>query len=110
VRAAAARRSGGPPLPEKIVLAVHVAAVLATLSTMLAALSGLVLTALMLLTGFSLSALLLLARLLLAALLGIALLVLPARILLLIRHWDVLHWFWKPPMRLRVTRYTWRSS
>jgi hypothetical protein len=66
-------------------------------ATVLAALSGLLLAALMLLTGLSLSALLLLARLVLAALLGVALLLLPARILLLIRHWDVLHRFLKAP-------------
>jgi hypothetical protein len=58
----------------------------------LTTLSGLLLAALMLLTGLSLSALLLLAGLLLPALLRVALLVLRvARILLLVRHWDVLH-------------------
>jgi hypothetical protein len=62
------------------------------------ALPGLVLTAaLMLLTGLSLSALLLLARLVLTALLRVALLLLPARILLLVRHWDVLHGLNSPP-------------
>jgi hypothetical protein len=76
----------------------------------LAALSGLVLATLMLLAGLSLSALLLLARLILTALLGIALLVLlPTRILLLIRHWNVLHRL-KAPLSTRLTPYTWRSS
>jgi hypothetical protein len=72
-------------------LAVH-AAVLATLS----ALSGFLLAALMLLTGLSLSALLLLAGLALPTLL-----LLLARILLFVRHVDVLHKFRKPP---RTTR------
>jgi 4-hydroxybenzoate polyprenyltransferase len=61
--------------------------VLAALST----LTGLVLTALMLLTGLALAALLLLAGFVLAALLRILLLLLLARILLFVRHWDVLH-------------------
>src|ERR1700744_4674626 len=64
----------------------------------------------MLLAGLSLSALLLLARLVLAALLRVALLLLPARILLLVRHWDVLHGFNKPPISRRLTRQAWRSS
>jgi 4-hydroxybenzoate polyprenyltransferase len=68
-----------------------------TTAAVLTALPGLMLAALMLLTGLSLSALLLLARLVLAALLGITLLLLPARILLLIRHWDVLHKVLKSP-------------
>ena len=77
-------------------LAVH-AAVLAALST-LSALSGFLLAALMLLTGLSLSALLLLAGLALPTLLRITLLLL-ARILLFVRHVDVLHKFRKPPVR-----------
>jgi hypothetical protein len=77
-------------------LAVH-AAVLATLSP-LSALSGFLLAALMLLTGLSLSALLLLAGLALPTLLRITLLLL-ARILLFVRHVDVLHEFRKPPVR-----------
>jgi hypothetical protein len=80
-------------------LAVH-AAVLAALST-LSALSGFLLAALMLLTGLSLSALLLLAGLALPTLLRITLLLLLARILLFVRHVDVLHKFGKPP---RTTR------
>jgi hypothetical protein len=76
-------------------LAVH-AAVLAALS----ALSGFLLAALMLLTGLSLSALLLLAGLALPTLLRITLLLLLlARILLFVRHVDVLHKFRKPPVR-----------
>jgi len=75
-----------------MVLAVH-AAVLATLP----ALSGLLLAALMLLTGLALSALLLLAGLALPTLLGITLLLLVARILLLVRHVDVLHRFQEAP-------------
>jgi len=63
---------------------------LAALSAMLAALAGLLLAALVLLTGLVLSALLLLAGLALAALLGVSLLLLVARIMLLIRHVDVL--------------------
>jgi hypothetical protein len=86
------------PLLKKPDLAVH-AAVLTALSALLAALSGLLLAALMLLTGLSLPALLLLAGLALPTLLGIALLLLLARILLLIRHVDVLHKFRKPPVR-----------
>ena len=78
-------------------LAVH-AAVLAALST-LSALSGFLLAALMLLTGLSLSALLLLAGLALPTLLRITLLLLLARILLFVRHVDVLHKFRKPPVR-----------
>jgi len=79
-------------------LAVH-AAVLATLSA-LSALSGFLLAALMLLTGLSLSALLLLAGLALPTLLRITLLLLLlARILLFVRHVDVLHKFRKPPVR-----------
>jgi len=77
-------------------LAVH-AAVLATLSA-LSALSGFLLAALMLLTGLSLSALLL-AGLALPTLLRITLLLLLARILLFVRHVDVLHEFRKPPVR-----------
>jgi hypothetical protein len=88
----AAHRDGGLPLSCETDLAVH-AAVLATLS----ALSRLLLAALMLLTGLSLSALLLLAGLALAALLGIALLLLVARILLFVRHVDVLHQFSEAP-------------
>jgi hypothetical protein len=79
-------------------LAVH-AAVLAALSTLLAALSGLLLAALMLLTGLLLAALLLLAGLALPTLLRIALLLLLTRILLLIRHVDVLHQLRKPPVQ-----------
>jgi hypothetical protein len=71
--------------------------VLAAAAVLTTALPGLVLAALMLLTGLSLSALLLLARLVLAALLRVALLLLPARILLLIRHWNVLHGLSCPP-------------
>jgi len=81
---------GGLPLSSNPTLAVH-AAMLATL-TALATLAGLVLTTLMLLTGLSLSALLLLAGLTLTALLRVVLLLLRvARILLFVRHWDVLH-------------------
>ncbi|MGA8654203.1 MAG: hypothetical protein WB677_26895, partial [Xanthobacteraceae bacterium] len=81
---------GGLPLSSNPTLAVH-AAMLATL-TALATLAGLVLTTLMLLTGLSLSALLLLAGLTLTALLRVILLLLRvARILLFVRHWDVLH-------------------
>ena len=79
-------------------LAVH-AAVLATLS----ALSGFLLAALMLLTGLSLSALLLLAGLALPTLLQITLLLLLARILLFVRHVDVLHKFRKPPYDKTIT-------
>jgi hypothetical protein len=71
--------------------------VLATLSA-LSAVSGFLLAALMLLTGLSLSALLLLAGLALPTLLRITLLLL-ARILLFVRHVDVLHEFRKPPVR-----------
>jgi hypothetical protein len=71
-------------------LAVRAAAMLAALSAMLAALAGLLLAALVLLTGLVLSALLLLAGLALPALLGVSLLLLVARIMLLIRHVDVL--------------------
>ena len=91
---AAACRVWRAAAPLETRLAVHASAtaVLAALSAaMLAALPGLLLAALMLLIGLSLSALLLLAGLVLTALLGIALLLLPARILLLVRHWDVLH-------------------
>src|SRR6185437_8326556 len=81
-------------------LAVH-AAVLAALSALLATLSGLVLATLMLRTGLPLSALLLLAGLALPTLLRITLLLLLlARILLFVRHVDVLHQsFRKPPVR-----------
>jgi hypothetical protein len=76
--------------------------VLAALSA-LPALSGLLLAALMLsaLSRFALAALLLLAGFLLAALLRIALLVLRVAlwILLFVRHRDVLHGFWKPPVQ-----------
>jgi hypothetical protein len=65
---------------------------LAALST----LTGLVLTALMLLTGLALAALLLLAGFALAAL-RIILLLLLARILLFVRHWDVLHGLLEAP-------------
>jgi hypothetical protein len=84
------------------ILAVHTAAVLATLS----ALSGLLLTALMLsAAGLALAALLLLTGLLLPALLRIALLLLRvARILLFIRHRDVLHCFRSPPSNAMTTR------
>ena len=81
-----------------MILAVH-AAVLATLPAVLAALSGLLLAALMLFTGLALSGLLLLAGLALPTLLRINLLLLVARILLLVRHVDVLHLFRKPPVR-----------
>jgi hypothetical protein len=74
----------------KPTLAVHAAAVLAALAALLAALARLLLAALVLLTGLVLSALLLLAGLTLAALLGVSLLLLVARIVLLIRHVDVL--------------------
>jgi hypothetical protein len=72
---------------------------LAALSTLaaLATLTGLVLTALMLLTGLALAALLLLAGFGLAALLRIILLLLLARILLFVRHWDVLHGLLEAP-------------
>jgi hypothetical protein len=87
----AARRSGGLPFHGNPLLAIHTA-VLTTLSALLAALAGLLLTTLMLLTGLALSALLLLAGLALPALLRIALLVLRvARVLLFVRHFDVLH-------------------
>ena len=96
-------RSAGRPyfgITLRVNLAVHAAAVLATLPA-LPALSGLLLTALMLSTaGLALAALLLLTGLLLPALLRIALLLLRvARILLFIRHRDVLHGFWKPPVQ-----------
>jgi hypothetical protein len=92
-------------------LAVRAAVLAAALST-LSALSGLILTALMLsAAGLALAALLLLAWLLLtwlllAALLRIALLLLRValRILLLVRHWDALHGFWKPPVPPAITR------
>jgi hypothetical protein len=84
--------------------------VLATLPDVLAALSGLLLAALMLFTGLALSALLLLAGLALPTLLGITLLLLVARILLLVRHVDVLHLFRKPPVRLTITSERWRGS
>jgi hypothetical protein len=67
-------------------------------------LSGLLLTALVLsaLSGLALAALLLLTGLLLAALLRIALLLRVALwILLFIRHRDVLHGPWKPPVQRR---------
>ena len=110
-------RNGSPPggraaaLIEQMDLAVHVA--------VLAALSGLVLTALMLLTGLPVSALLLLAglalatllRLALPTLLRISLLLLLARILLFIRHWDVLHRFsGSPPTGATITSQAWRGS
>jgi hypothetical protein len=82
-----------------IELAVHPAAMLAALPT----LSGLLLTALVLsaLSGLALAALLLLTGLLLAALLRIVLLLLRVAlwILLFVRHLDVLHGFWKPPVQ-----------
>jgi hypothetical protein len=90
-------------------LAVH-AAVLTALSPLsplpaLPALSGLLLAALVLstLSGLALAALLLLTGLLLAALLRIALLLLRVAlwILLFVRHRDVLHSFWKPPVPRR---------
>jgi hypothetical protein len=82
-------------------------AVLATLS----ALSGLLLAALMLLTGLPMSALLLLAGLALPTLLRIALLLLLARILLLVRHVDVLHWVsGSPPYDVTITPQAWRGS
>jgi hypothetical protein len=85
--------------------------VLAALSAVLAALSGLLLAALMLLTGLALSALLLLAGLALPTLLWIALLLLLARILLLVRHVDVLHWVsGSPPYDTRITLQAWRGS
>jgi hypothetical protein len=87
-------------------LAVH-AAVLATLS----ALSGFLLAALMLLTGLSLSALLLLAGLALPTLLRITLLLLLlARILLFVRHVDVLQSFESPPYDKTITLEAWRGS
>src|SRR5215469_6455026 len=95
--------AGGNPAPFSMsywwCLAVHTT-VLTTLSALLAALAGLLLTTLMLLTGLALSALLLLAGLALPALLRIALLVLRvARVLLFVRHFDVLHTgFRKPPV------------
>jgi hypothetical protein len=92
----AARRSGGLPLFLTPILAVH-AAVLAALSALLATLAGLLLAALVLFTGLALSALLLLAGFALPALLGVSLLLLVARILLLIRHVDVLHQFLEAP-------------
>jgi hypothetical protein len=65
---------------------------LTALAAVLAALTGLLLTALMLLTRLTLTALLLLAGLALPTLLRIALLVLwVARVLLFVRHFDVLH-------------------
>jgi hypothetical protein len=86
-------------------LAVH-AAVLSALS----ALSGFLLAALMLLTGLSLSALLLLAGLTLPTLLRITLLLLLARILLFVRHIDMLHKFRKPPYDETITLEAWRGS
>jgi membrane-bound metal-dependent hydrolase YbcI (DUF457 family) len=69
----------------------------------LSALPGLLLAALVLaaLSGLALAALLLLAGLLLAALLRIVLLLLRVAlwILLFVRHRDVLHGFWKPPVQ-----------
>jgi hypothetical protein len=99
-------------------LAVHTAvlttlsALLAALSAMLATLAGLLLPTLMLLTGLALSALLLLAGLALPALLRIALLVLRvARVLLFVRHFDVLHTgFGSPPSRPRITPKPWSGS
>ena len=88
------------------------AAMLAALSTMLAALAGLLLTTLMLLTGLALPALLLLARLALSALLRIALLVLRvARVLLFVRHFDVLHTVSEAPRPVeRITPKPWSGS
>jgi membrane-bound metal-dependent hydrolase YbcI (DUF457 family) len=67
----------------------------------LSALPGLLLAALVLaaLSGLALAALLLLAGLLLAALLRIVLLRVALWILLFVRHRDVLHGFWKPPVQ-----------
>jgi hypothetical protein len=101
-------RSAGRPffgITLRVNLAVHAAAVLATLPA-LSALSGLLLTALMLSTaGLALAALLLLTGLLLPALLRIALLLLRvARILLFIRHRDVLLCFRSPPSNAITTR------
>jgi hypothetical protein len=91
-------------------LAVH-AAVLAALSALLATLSGLVLATLMLRTGLPLSALLLLAGLALPTLLRITLLLLLARILLFVRHVDVLHQvFGSPPSDPTITPQAWRGS
>jgi hypothetical protein len=73
--------------------------VLATLPAVLAALSGLLLAALMLFTGLALP-----------TLLGITLLLLVARILLLVRHVDVLHLFRKPPYDVTITSERWRGS
>jgi hypothetical protein len=78
-------------------LAVH-AAVLATLSALSA------------LSGFLLAALLLLAGLALPTLLRITLLLLLARILLFVRHVDVLHNFRKPPYDKTITLEAWRGS
>ena len=78
-------------------LAVH-ATVLTALSTLLAALTWLLLTALMLLTRLTLPALLL-AGLALPTLLWFALLVLRvARVLLFVRHFDVLHTVLEAPV------------
>ena len=83
---------GGLPSAKNPLLAVHTALLTTTLAAMLATLAGLLLTTLMLLTGLALAALLLLAGLTLPALLRIALLVLRvARVLLFVRHIDVLH-------------------
>jgi hypothetical protein len=101
-------RSAGRPffgITLRVNLAVHAATVLATLPA-LSALSGLLLTALMLSTaGLALAALLLLTGLLLPTLLRIALLLLRvARILLFIRHRDVLLCFRSPPSNAITTR------
>jgi hypothetical protein len=85
--------------------------VLAALSALLAALSRLLLAALMLLTGLPVSALLLLAGLALPTLLRITLLLLLARILLFVRHVDVLHQvFGSPPSDVTITLQAWRGS
>jgi hypothetical protein len=84
-------------------------AMLAALSA-LAALSGLLLTALVLLTGLSLPALLLLTGLALPTLLRITLLLLVARVLLLVRHIDVLHSFGSPPSQPKITPEPWSGS
>jgi hypothetical protein len=65
----------------------------------LSALSGLLLATLMLFTGLALAALLTLAGLALPTLLRIALLLLVARVLLFVRHVDVLHQLRKPPVQ-----------
>ena len=81
-------------------LAVHATVLTALLAALLAALTWLLLTALVLLTGLTLPALLLLAGLALPTLLWFALLVLRvARVLLFVRHFDVLHTVLEAPVR-----------